>query len=520
MNYLNRYRCDQFTSPSMSVCKLIAATLSSWLLIGSGLAMGAEPALLADAVEKADGPKLEALLQQKIAVNAQQVDGMTALHWAAYRDDLKLVKRLIAAGASAKSENRYGVTPLSFACTNGNAEMVQLLLDNGADPKATLPGGETALMTAARTGVVEPVKALLARGADVNAKERKGQTALMWAAAEGQVGVVKELLASGADFRTPLGSGFTPLFFAVREGRKEVVQILLDAGADVNEVMRPRKPGGKAPQTGTSPLIMAIENGHFEVASLLLDKGADANDERTGYGPLHTLTWVRNPNRGDGDDGQPPPIGSGRITSLQFVKVLMDHGADVNLRLKKGPSGKGVLGKVGATAFLMAAATGDAPLMQSLIDLGADPLLSNAEHTTPLLAAAGVGVNTAEETAGTEPEVLEAVALALKLGGDINAVNDNGETAMHGAAYRNHPKVAQFLADHGAQIAVWNQKNKYGWTPLAIGRGHRFGNFKPSAETVAALSQLMLAAGAPIPDDVPPLPPSNKGYAEPKKAVP
>lgn len=505
----------------MSISQLLAATVSTLLLMGSAIAMGADPAPLADAAEKADRAKIDALLQDKIDVSVQQVDGMTALHWAVYRDDLQLAKRLIAGGASAKAENRYGATPLSLACTNGNSGIVQLLLDSGADPNATLPGGETALMTAARTGVLEPVKTLLAQGAEVNAKERKGQTALMWAAAEGHVQVVKELLAAGADFRTPLASGFTPLFFAVREGRKEVVQVLLDAGADVNEAMHPKRPGGKAPQTGTSPLIMAIENGHFEVASLLLDKGADPNDQRTGYGPLHTLTWVRNPNRGDGDDGQAPPTGSGRMTSLQLVKELVDHGADVNLRLKRGPSGKGVLGKVGATPFLMAAFTADAPLMQTLADLGADPLLSNAEHTTPLLAAAGAGVNTAEETAGTESEVLEAVALALRLGCEINAVDDNGETAMHGAAYRNHPKVAQFLADHGAQIAVWNQKNKYGWTPLAIARGHRFGNFKPSAETVAAISQIMLAAGTPIPDDEPSPAPSSKGYrAEPKKVAP
>src|SRR5262249_36126810 len=243
------------------------------------------------------------------------------------------------------------------------------------------------------------------------------------------------------------------------------------------------------------------------------------NDQRTGYGPLHTLTWVRNPNRGDGDDGQAPPTASGRITSLQFVKVLVDHGADVNLRLTKGPSGKGVLARAGATPFLMAAETADAPLMQALVDLGADPLLSNVEHTTPLLAAAGVGVNTAEETAGTEPEVLEAVALALKLGADVNAVDDNSETAMHGAAYRNHPKVAQFLADRGAKIDVWNQKNKHGWTPLAIAGGHRFGNFKPSAETVGALQRIMLAAGLPVPDDDTPVV-SQKGYLpEPKTRV-
>ena len=82
------------------------------------------------------------------------------------------------------------------------------------------------------------------------------------------------------------------------------------------------------------------------------------------------------------------------------------------------------------------------------------------------MAAAGIGVRAPQETAGTEPEVLEAVELALQLGGDINTVDDNGETAMHGAAYRNHPKVVQLLADKGAKIDVWNKANKTGLTPL------------------------------------------------------
>jgi ankyrin repeat protein len=183
------------------------------------------------------------------------------------------------------------------------------------------------------------------------------------------------------------------------------------------------------------------------------------------------------------------------LSSLQFAKELVSHGADVNLRLKKGASGKGVLGKVGATPFLMAAATADVALMRALVELGADPQLPNSEHCTPLLAAAGVGVTAAEETAGTEPEVLEAVKLALQLGADVNAVDDNGETAVHGAAYRNFPQVVQFLADHSAKIEIWNQKNKHGWTPLMIAEGHRFGNFKPSAETAAVLRQIMLAQG-------------------------
>jgi ankyrin repeat protein len=321
----------------------------------------------------------------------------------------------------------------------------------------------------------------------------------MWAAAEGHAAVVEALIKAGADFRAPLPSGFTPLLFAAREGRTDVVRVLLKAGADVNEAMQTRKGSGKAPSKGTTPLILAVENGHFELAVVLLEAGADPNDQRSGFTALHTLTWVRKPNRGDGDDGDPAPIGSGKMTSLQLVDKLIEHGADVNGRLKRGSMGRGVLNRVGATPFLLAAMTDDVPLMRALVKHKADPLLPNADHCTPLMAAAGIGTLAPGEEAGTEDEALEAVALTIELGGDVNTVDDNGETAMHGAAYKSVPRVAQFLADKGARIETWNHKNKYGWTPLAIAEGHRPGNFKPSPDTIAALHKLMLAAGLSVP---------------------
>ena len=76
-------------------------------------------------------------------MNQAQADGMTALHWAAHRDDLETAKLLVNAGADVKAANRYGVTPLSLACTNGNEAMVKLLLDAGADPNTRLRGDET-----------------------------------------------------------------------------------------------------------------------------------------------------------------------------------------------------------------------------------------------------------------------------------------------------------------------------------------------------------------------------------------
>jgi ankyrin repeat protein len=234
---------------------------------------------------------------------------------------------------------------------------------------------------------------------------------------------------------------------------------------------------------------------------------------------------VRKPPRGDGDDGDPPPIGSGNLSSLQFVKKLVEHRADVNARLKNGKSAPGNFSRAGATPFLLAAFTSDVAFMRLLVELGADPLVGNNDNCTPLMTACGIGIGSdaADEIAGTEPEVIEAAQLLLKLGVDVNAVDANGETAMHAAAYKNLPKVVQLLADKGAKVEIWNRKNKYGWTPLSIAEGHRPGNFKPSAETVAPLRQVMLAAGVTPPaNGVPTTADRRDDYsaAEGKKALP
>lgn len=469
--------------------------LCGWAVVSLAIASASAAAEgpLADAAESQNSATISALLENNANVNEPQADGMTALHWAAYHDDLDTVRRFIAAGADPKAANRYGVTPLSLACTNGNSAIVEALLAAGADPNTTLPGGETALMTASRTGRLGPVKALLARGAHVDAHERKGQTALMWAAADGHVEVVDALLNAGADFRTPLPSGFTSLLFAVREGRKDVVFRLLVAGADVNEALRPERSKGAARGKFTSPLILAVENGHFELAVALLNAGANPNDRPSGFSALHAITWVRKPIRGDGD---PPPIGSGKLSSLDFVRKLVAQRADINARLEKGESGRGRFTTTGSTPFLFAARASDVPLMRLLLKLGADPRLPNADNCTPLLAAAGVGaLDDGDEAAGTEEEAVEAVRLLLELGANINAVDDNGETVMHGAAYQSRPKLVQLFADHHADINVWNRKNKPGWTPLMIAQGFRPANFRPAPDTIAAIERFMRAEG-------------------------
>ena len=507
--------------------KQIALWGTAWLLSAVALLRAAD-APLADAAEIMDREGIRALLEKRADVDAPQVDGMRALHWAARHDDLEMAKLLVQAGAGVNAPNRYGVTPLTLACTNGNAALVELLLNAGADPNTKLPGGETALMTAARTGRLGPVKALLNRGADPHREvhgmgrqdgvgasaflvrmadptifdfETKAeQTALMWAAAEGHAEVVAELIKAGGEFQTRLSSGFTPLLFAVREGHIEVVRTLVQAGADVNEPIESHpdwqhlgydarlKPGAR-------PLHVAVENGHFELAAYLLEVGANADAaDPTGYTALHAMIGARKVAPGDAN---PPPEPSGNMTSLEFVAKLAAHGANLNARIKKArPTYPDIpRPRLEMTPFLMAAQTADVELMRTLADLDADPLVADEDNSTALMLVGG--------KAGTDDDVLAAIELALDLGVDIDAVNHNGETAMHAAAHKNRPEAVKLLARNGARIEIWNRENKYGSTPLAIAVGYRRpGSFRPQPEAEAAVREVMIAAGVTPPEKV------------------
>ncbi len=487
--------------------RLIAGVIVGLVLSMSGGARAAEvDAGLLDAIKSVDEAGVRAALASGADVMAADTDGTTPLHWAVHASDPAVVELLIGAGADARAANRYGVQPIALACTNGNAAIVALLLDAGVDANATLPEGETALMTAARTGSLDVVDLLLDRGADVNAVETwRGQTALMWAAAEGHTQVIPTMLSHGADITARSSKGWSALLFAVREGRIGVVQTLLEAGADVEEslpVVERRRRGGTSaerPATGLNAFLLAAANAHYELAALLVDRGADVNAASRGWTALHQVSWVR--KAGVAGSNNPAPKGSGTMTSLDFVRKIVAAGADVNAQVTiRPPAGITRLNFVGGTPFLLAARTGDAALMRLLAELGADPLTPNEDNTTPIMVAAGVGTSSPGEDPGTEPEVLDAVTVALALGGALNEVDDNGETVMHGAAYKHLPNVATFLAKAGADIAVWNQPNGKGWTPLQIVEGVHIGmNIQSNPATAGAIRQLMEGAGVSPP---------------------
>ncbi len=457
---------------------------------------------LLEAIKAVDAGAVRAALEGGADAAAAEPDGTTPLHWAVHADDAGIVELLLAAGADAAAANRYGVAPIALACVNGNADIVRLLLEAGVDPDTTLAEGETALMTAARTGAQDVVELLLDHGADVNAAEAwRGQTALMWASAEGHAHVIPTMLSHGADVSARSAQGWTPLLFAVREGEIDVVQTLLEAGVDVEEalpVLAERRRGGTSAEreaTGLDAFLLAAANAHYELAALLVDRGADVNVASRGWTALHQVSWVR--KAGVAGSNNPSPKGSGNMTSLEFVKKIVAAGADLNARVTtRPPAGITRLNFIGGTPFLLAARTGDAPLMRLLADLGADPLLPNEDGTTPIMVAAGVGTSSPGEDPGTGPEVLEAVEVALELGGDLNGVDDNGETVMHGAAYKHAPGVVAFLTEAGADPAVWNRPNSREWTPLDIVENVPLGRgIQDNPATAAAIRAVMERAG-------------------------
>jgi ankyrin repeat protein len=519
------------------------------LLISTVTGFAADRSNVADAVMKGDKAGFRALLQQHSDVNAPQTDGATALHWAVYREDLETAELLLRAGANPKAVNRDGASVLSLACINGNAVLIDKLVRAGADANERLPNGDTPLMMAARTGKVDAIKVLLTHGADVNAKENlRGTTALMWAVANGNPAAVKVLIERGADvsarsspaskgrpaYLAPTvkerarqagprqaaesdqdvadrvaflsrgdhdGGGLTPLVFAARRGDLETTRILLAAGADVNQVTT----------YGWSALLTATQNRYYKLALFLLDKGADPNiGNKGGWTPLYLATDNRNIENGDYPTRKPD------VDHLEYIKVLLDRGANPNARVKDSTETRTIfthqwLYEEGATAFLRAAQSGDVALMRLLLAHGADPKIATTNNTTPLMVAAGIGWVEGVTNEWGVKENFDSVRLLLELGADVNAVDGDGRTALHGAAHKGRNEVVQLLVDHGAKLdahdggsrdSIAGELTGHTWTPLDYADGLvRVGvqSAIPHPETAALLRKLMTERGLPVP---------------------
>ena len=528
------------------------AGLSGWLvaLIAAAAVTTATPAhaggqddRLVAAAAAQDAAAVRALLEAGIDPDTRRADGATALLWAAHRDDLDMVDLLLAAGADVNADDDHGVTALQRAAENASPAMADRLLAAGADVDAAQASGLTALMIAARTGDVRVVDRLLARGADVDAATAETRsTALMWAVAESHPDSASALLAAGADPRASTAAGFTPLLFATRNGDIEMARLLLEAGVDVNHTG----------VDGTHALPYAIARGHDAFARFLLARGADPNGAMGGVTALHAAagrvdTWLADWNRRHGGGARYSTRGSSAfdpVRALPLVKALLARGADPNARIassamfmsyigypRKGafePFAVGTGDLLGATPLWVAAYSANARvkdirfgrpegtgavegaasragagILRLLLTAGADPHLTTTDGTTPLMVAAGLGRSTytpREPRGARSPGAERAVEILVETGADVNAANEAGFTALHGAAFRGLNEVIEYLVAEGADIDARDFRGRTAYR-MAEGSKQSF-QFQSWPETAAFLKRLGANARLGIPGTV------------------
>jgi uncharacterized protein len=616
----------------------VVLTLAALLAGAAWAEAAAARSEVADAVMRGDKVALRTLVEAKADVNAPQVDGATALHWAVYRDDRDAVDTLIKAGATIDAPNREGVTPLSMAALYGSEAMVDRLLNAGADAKRRGANGETMLMFAARNGNPQVIKRLIAAGADVNAKEPlRGTTALMWAAEQRHPAAVKMLLEVGADYSaktgpaglprnymaphvnttavkdaarryaaaaaagrtyeqqleyeasqgmkislgfrgvlnaggqrtettappaagagptggtpasspapvpppapprapaptsvaTPAGApagappapagdddadviiaglvgtgggGLTPLIFSAREGDIESAKHLLDAGADVNQTT----------EYGWTPLLTATNNRHYKLGAYLMSRGANPNlANKGGWTPLYLATDNRNIEGGD------YPVPKPDMEHLDYIRMLLDHDADPDLRAKDNTLTRTIFTmqwfyEAGCTPFIRAAQSSDTELMQLLLDYGADPFLTTDNADSALTAAGGIGWVEGVTYERSVKENATAIRMLLDLGLDPNGANKEGRTPLMGAALKGRNEVIQMLVAAGARLDQRDGGSRDTDSNVSAVSGHtwqaldyadglvRVGVQSAVAhtETAALLRSLMTARNMPVP---------------------
>ena len=437
-------------------------------------------AALVDMAEYQDWNGVESSISTE-DINATQPDGMSALFWAVYYEEADIVSLLLDAGADANVQNRYGLTPLIQSSITGNGEIISMLLDAGADANARTLQGDTALMNAAKAGSVQGVQALIEAGAGVEARDGYSfQSPLMWAAAFNQAEIVRILAENGADVNArsaelifsgiqqggvqgdfPNG-GLTSLHHAARENGVETVEVLLALGAN---------PSAVDPQ-GISPLRVAATNENLDIAKILIEGGANLNDG--SLVDIMEIPYKRFAfqHAASNYDNQ--------TTVAELTLMMIEMGADLDAMSEIGIPvfSTGFVGEKGpeGESALFRAALGDRMEdVALLLENGANVNALSEEGNTALGAVLNVytGFRPPDPTRDkriepTFEEKIPMVDLMFEYGADVNTVVGTGGTILHQAAELGEDEIVAMLIAKGIDLSIKDDSNR---TALDVASG-------------------------------------------------
>jgi ankyrin repeat protein len=355
-------------------------------------------------------------------------------------------------------------------------------------------------------------RAAAGRGANRGAAARGGQAGRGGAAAAAPAADAGAQAAQDAQQDVILAGlvgggsgGLTPLVFAAREGRLDTAKVLVEAGADVNQTT----------EYGWTPLLVATNNRNYKLGAYLLEKGANPNiANKGGWTPLYLATDNRNIEGGD------YPVPKPDMDHLEYIKLLLDKGADPNMQVKENTLSRTIFTmqwffEPGATPFVRAAQSSDTVLMKLLLEHGADPKIATDFGDTALTVAGGVGWVEGVTYERSQKENLEAVRMLLDLGLDPNAANHDGRTALMGAAHKGRNDVIQLLVDRGAKIDARDHGSRDTGNAASKIAGHRFQVLDyseglvrvgvqsaiPHPETAKFIRKLLAERGLPVPPE-------------------
>jgi ankyrin repeat protein len=252
----------------------------------------------------------------------------------------------------------------------------------------------------------------------------------------------------------------TPLMLASREGDVATVKLLVAAGADV----RAKNP------TGMTPAIIAIYNGHPDVAMYLIEHGSDPND-----GSLYSAVDFHNMPR---EEVRPAAKHNEQYTLPDVVTALIAKGADPTVvnGVPQPYATYNIASKPTISPLVRALGDKDIEILPSLVSV---PGILASDKVKAPLSIILQGSRTRAGGQFVKPNELvfrivhpddseQAMLICLKNGADINAVDDQGQSALHAAAQAGNEKIIRFLADHKATLDI---KDKNGLTPLDLAEG-------------------------------------------------